>query len=82
MLENDQYERDLTVEYCLFEGSLARLWFDNDADEYTDGEILDDNGKWVACPTYEILSEGESITDEEAAEYAMALGVTIPDAQQ
>ena len=74
---HSRHERDMRVEYCLFEGRLARLWLDSETGEYTEADALDDDRTWVACPVFDTLSESEAITDEEAVEYAIALGVTI-----
>ena len=77
MAKKDESQLDLDVEYSLFKVKLARLWYDGHTDQYIRGQVLSDDAIWQACPAHNILSEGEAISDEEAQEYALALGISI-----
>jgi hypothetical protein len=77
MTEDYDFESELEVEYYLFDGTVARLWYDVEADEYTDGEILDQDGQWEQCPVYQVLSDGQEISYEEAGDRVRALGGRI-----
>jgi len=78
MTEEDFNEPDYQVDYYLLDdGTIARVWYDVDADEYFDGEFLDERGKWQERPVEEIMAEGEEIDYREAQERVMTLGGTI-----
>jgi len=78
MAEEDYLEPDFEVKYyTLDDGSLARVWYDVDADEYFDGEVLAETGRWAEIPAEEILAEAEEVSYEEASERARALGGAV-----
>ena len=71
-------EDDYQVEYYLLDdGAVARIWYDADADEYFDGEALDENGKWQEYPVEEIMADGDEIGFEEARQRIIARGGTV-----
>lgn len=78
MTEDDFNEPDFQVDYYLFEdGSLGRVWYDADADEYFDGEVLDEKGRWQERSLEEIMADGEEVSFEEASEHARVLGGVV-----
>ena len=71
------FDPELEVEYFLFDGSVARLWYDSETGHYVDGEILGDDVDWEACPAGDVLSEGQKVGYAEAANRANALGAAL-----
>ena len=78
MQEDDYSEPDYRISYYLLDdGAVARIWYNVDANEYFDGEILDERGRWKECPVEEIMADGVEIDFPEAQEHVAALGGTI-----
>ena len=75
MTEDEYFEPDFQVEYYLLDDqALARVWYDVDADEYFDGEVLGEDGRWQDSSAEEIMHDGEEISYEEASQRARAVG--------
>ncbi|MGB2824741.1 MAG: hypothetical protein WBF17_27465 [Phycisphaerae bacterium] len=74
----DLFEPEFEVDYyILADDSLARVWYDVEADEYAHGELMGEDGRWHRTPAGDVLAEGEQLSRKEADEIARSLGGTI-----
>lgn len=74
-MKDDRREDSYDIEYYLLDDEeVARVKYDPEADEYFDAEILNEYGEWDDCPVWEVLSNGEEISEDEAEERVRELG--------
>jgi hypothetical protein len=71
------YPEFLVEYYLLDDGSIGRAWYDTDAEEYIDAEVMGDDGHWTECSPEEILSNGDEISSSDASGRVMELGGTV-----
>ena len=81
MAADDLYESDYldyVVEYFLLDdGSIGRVWYDTDADEYVEAEVLGGDGHWTECSPESVMSNGDEVGFSDASERVMELGGTL-----
>lgn len=80
MIQESHTDRRLEVEYYLVDGDhVGRVRFDRKAEDYIDGEMIDEDGEWYECSVTEILADGDEITEREARERVRELGGTMDE---
>lgn len=81
-MEDYEYDYDDEPEfeveyYALDDGRMGRVWYDADAGEYVDGEVLDEQGRWQEYPAQEIVTSGEQVPFAEASDRVRTLGGAV-----